>query len=165
MLVGVAKIERRGFTTLVAMTTYGDMVFHEKLKALMKRHRYSQTDVAKGVDVSQSLVSLWTKGKSVPALDDAARLAKFLGVGLDYLGDDEMDDPPASEFSESERALIELVRAMGLDRREATRRLTTSGNQGYIRNPEGGSFPAAGPEYPKESPQSGRGTPRKKLPG
>ena len=166
MLVGVAKIERRGFTTLVVMTTYGGMVFHEKLKTLMKRHRYSQTDVAKGVDVSQSLVSLWTKGKSVPTLDDAVRLAKFLGVGLDFLGDDAQDDPPVSEFSESERALIELVRAMGLDRREATRRLTTSGNHAYVpRNPEGGPLPAAGPEYPKESPQSGRGTPRKKLPG
>lgn len=167
ILVEATKIARRGFTTLVGVTTYGGMTaFHEKLKALMKQHRYSQTDVAKSVDVSQSLVSLWTKGKSLPSLDDAAKLAKFLGVGLDYLADDTQDDPAPPEFAEWERGIVELMRMMGLDRKEATRRLTTSPNQGqppkYL---EGGPFPAAGPEYPNESPQGGRGTPRKKQPG
>jgi transcriptional regulator with XRE-family HTH domain len=115
--------------------------------------------------VSQSLVSLWTLGKRIPDLQESARLAKLFDVDLGYLADDEMDDPPASEFAEWERGVIELIRAMGLDRREATRRLTTSSSPGYVRIPEGGPFPAAGPEYPNESPQSGRGTPRKKLPG
>lgn len=141
------------------------MIFSKKLKLLAGRHRYSQATLAQRVGVSQNLVSLWMRGMSVPDLPTSAKIAKLFDVDLGYLADDAQDDPPASEFSESERALIELVRAMGLDRREATRRLTTSGNQGYVRTPEVGPFPAAGPEYPNESPQSGRGTPRKKLPG
>lgn len=105
------------------MATYDGMNFAAKLKLLMKQHRYSQNDVAARVDVSQSLVSMWTTGKSVPAMYEAARLAKLLNVDVEFLADDAQDEPAPAEFTEGERAIIELIRAMRLERQEALRRL------------------------------------------
>ena len=79
------------------MATYDGMNFAAKLKLLMKQHRYSQNDVAARVDVSQSLVSMWTTGKSVPAMYEAARLAKLLNVDVEFLADDAQDEPAPAE--------------------------------------------------------------------
>lgn len=153
------------------MTTYDGMVFSAKLKALMKRHRYSQQDVADRVDVSQSLVSLWTKGDRVPDLPTAAKLAKLFDVGLAYLADDAQDEPPAmSEISEWERAVLDLIHALGIDRQEALRRLVTAPatptqyvDPARVLDPR--PLPQPGPLIPPGAPSYKPETPRKKQPG
>lgn len=153
------------------MATYVGMEFSAKLKLLMARHRYSQTKVAEAIDVSQSLVSLWTLGKGVPDLHEAAKLAEFLGVDLSYLANDAQDEPPAtSEISEWERAVLDLIHALGLDRQEALRRLVTPTSTPtqhvdprQVIDPK--LLPPAGPSVPPGAPSNTPGMPRKKQPG
>ncbi|WP_237722884.1 helix-turn-helix domain-containing protein [Singulisphaera acidiphila] len=139
------------------------MEFSAKLKKLMKQQRYSQTDVAVQVEVSQSLVSLWTKGERVPDLRVSAKLARLFGVDLDYLADDAQDEPPASEFTEWERAVIDLIHALGLEKSEALRRLATPAAAGISVDPK--PFPPAGPSIPSGAPAYQPERPRKKQPG
>ena len=151
------------------MVTYDGMVFSAKLKLLMARHRYSQTKVAEAISVSQSLVSLWTLGKGVPDLHEAAKLAKFFGVELNYLADDALDEPPPSEFSGWERSVIDLVRALELEKGEVLRRLTTPPHVS-VQPVEPGPispnpYPPSGPEIPDESPPPARGIPHKRRHG
>lgn len=153
------------------MATYVGMEFSAKLKLLMARHRYSQTKVAEAISVSQSLVSLWTKGKGVPDLHEAAKLAEFFGVELSYLANDAQDDPPAtSEISEWERAVLDLIHALGIDRQEALRRLITPPatptqyvDPRQVIDPR--PLPQPGPMIPPGAPSSTPETPRKKQPG
>lgn len=149
------------------MATYVGMEFSAKLKLLMARHRYSQTRVAEAINVSQSLVSLWTKGKGVPDLHEAAKLAEFFGVELNYLANDAQDDPPAtSGISEWERAVLDLIHALGIDRQEALRRLVTPTQHidpRQVIDPR--PLPPAGPMIPPGAPSYTPETPRKKQPG
>ena len=60
----------------------------------MAERRLTQDLVGREVGVSQNLVSLWARGKSVPDLYQAAALARLLGTSLYYLADDARDEPP-----------------------------------------------------------------------
>jgi transcriptional regulator with XRE-family HTH domain len=90
----------------------------------MAERRLTQDRVGREVGVSQNLVSLWARGKSVPDLYQAAALARLLGTSLDYLADDARDDPPAPEpVPSDERAILNLYRALRLTEAEALRGL------------------------------------------
>jgi transcriptional regulator with XRE-family HTH domain len=94
--------------------TYGNMEFASKLKRLMGEHRYSQESLARRLDVSQGLVSKWTRGLGLPDLREGKVLADLFGVSVDFLADDRIDSPvPATD---RERAIWEIVRAIGPDR-------------------------------------------------
>jgi transcriptional regulator with XRE-family HTH domain len=100
------------------------MEFHGKLRRLMAGRRLSQEMVARAVGVSQNLISLWVRGKSVPDLYKAAALARLFGTTVDYLADDSQDEPPAPEaVPADERAILTLYRALGLTEAEALRGL------------------------------------------
>jgi transcriptional regulator with XRE-family HTH domain len=86
----------------------------------MAERRLTQDLVGREVGVSQNLVSLWARGKSVPDLYQAAALARLLGTSLDYLADDARDEPPAPEpVPSDERAILNLYRALRLTEAEA----------------------------------------------
>jgi transcriptional regulator with XRE-family HTH domain len=100
------------------------MEFQGKLRRLMAGRRLSQEMVARAVGVSQNLISLWARGKSVPDLYEAAALARLFGTSVDYLADDSQDEPPAPEaMPADERAILNLYRALGLTEAEALRGL------------------------------------------
>jgi hypothetical protein len=78
-----------------------------------------------------------TAGKRRPYLDQGLRLAQTLGISLDYLANDDLDEPPGVEFSADERALVSVYRAKGLDFEEAVRRLdvrSPAWNPGSVRD-------------------------------
>lgn len=123
-VVETTNLYRRGFTTCEAMATYVGMEFSEKLRILMEKYRYSQTDVAKAVDLSQSLVSLWTRGERVPDLPTAAKLAKLFSVDVNFLADDDQDEPPPqAELPDDERFILQMYRDLGLSRKDAANAL------------------------------------------
>lgn len=107
----------------MAMVTYDAMEFGAKLKMLMqmREHRYSQESLARelevshGIEVSQNLVSLWTRGKSFPDIRAALALSKVFGVSVDYLAHDEMDVPPVAEMTDRERMVWEAVKTIGAE--------------------------------------------------
>jgi transcriptional regulator with XRE-family HTH domain len=92
------------------------MRFEEKLRREMLLKGFNQQRLARASGVSDSEVSRILAGKSQPGLENALKLARAVGVSLDYLADDSMDsDPKRAEpldpwVSES----LELVRELGV---------------------------------------------------
>jgi transcriptional regulator with XRE-family HTH domain len=103
---------------------YGVMEFSEKLEKMIAEKGITQTALARETGIDQSAISAMTLGKRRPYMDQALLLARALGVPLDYLADDSMDEPPpTTELGEVAIAILDLVEALDLDKREALRRL------------------------------------------
>ncbi len=87
-----------------------------KLKNLMNAKGLNGQKLARLSQVSDSEISRILQGKSRPGLDNALRLARALGVSLDYLADDNLDaEPPepADSLSPDERKVLGLIQRIG----------------------------------------------------
>lgn len=93
-------------------TNCGEMELSQKLKVLMRAQRYSQSQVAVKLGVSQPQVSTWVTGKSRPDVRETLVLARLLGVPMEYLVDDAMETVDA-ESPEQVREILKLVRYVG----------------------------------------------------
>jgi transcriptional regulator with XRE-family HTH domain len=109
------------------------MNLKEKLRLLMARNGLNGQKLARVSQVSDSEISRILQGKSRPGLDNAFRLAKALGVSLDYLADDALDEDPTqamqSHSPEEQKILasslkvgyievltiLEIIRNLGYD--------------------------------------------------
>lgn len=92
------------------------MRYSEKLYKQMLRMGLNQQKLAKKSQVSDSEVSRILGGKSQPGLENAFRLARAVGVSLDFLADDALEtDPsqPAGPASATERDILEAAKALG----------------------------------------------------
>src|SRR5208282_2063286 len=97
--------------------SYGrDMILKDKLQMLMTRHRLNGQKLARQAQVSDSEISRILQGKSRPGLDNAFRLAKAVGVSLDFLADDTLDvepTPPSDKLSPDERKIVSIAQKIG----------------------------------------------------
>ncbi len=87
-----------------------------KLKNLMNTKGLNGQKLARLSQVSDSEISRILQGKSRPGLDNALRLARALGVSLDYLADDQLDaEPaePADSLSFDERKVLGIIQKIG----------------------------------------------------
>ena len=92
------------------------MELKDKLQMLMARHALNGQKLARSSRVSDSEISRILQGKSRPGLDNAFRLARSVGVTLDYLADDSLDvEPPRPEdhLSPEERRILSLAQKIG----------------------------------------------------
>jgi transcriptional regulator with XRE-family HTH domain len=92
------------------------MELKDKLQMLMARAALNGQKLARSSKVSDSEISRILQGKSRPGLDNAFRLARSVGVTLDYLADDSMDvEPPKAEdhLSADERKILTLAQKVG----------------------------------------------------
>jgi transcriptional regulator with XRE-family HTH domain len=110
----------------------GTMRLNAKLQKLCGGHGkrlLSQRELAHHVGESKSTVNRWfkepgEKDATTPNLAQALRLARVLGVTLEYLADDELDvEPPSAEPSRDEHLVLETFHSIGIPVREAVRRL------------------------------------------
>ena len=96
---------------------YGrDMELKDKLQTLMARRALNGQKLARSSGVSDSEISRILQGKSRPGLDNAFRLARSVGVTLDYLADDSLDvEPPSPEdhLPSDERKVLSLAQKIG----------------------------------------------------
>jgi len=99
------------------------MEFAKKLQRLRAARRYSQEALALELGCSQNLVSLWCRGKALPDLKEAARIATLFGVSVDFLADDGQDEPMVRP---AEEAAVKLVRSLMLGENEVIRRLAAA---------------------------------------
>lgn len=92
------------------------MKFHAKLKTLCGRKNWNQADLCRALSgvVSESIVSDWFKAKRRPTMDVALMVAKALNVSLDYLADDNMDEPVIDTNAE-EAEILAIVRRLGYE--------------------------------------------------
>jgi len=92
------------------------MELKDKLQMLMGRHNLNGQKLARLSRVSDSEISRILQGKSRPGLDNAYRLAKSVGVTLDFLADDGLDaEPPrpGDNLSPDERKILTLSQKIG----------------------------------------------------
>lgn len=66
--------------------------FGKKLAALRKELKMSQTDLAKKLDTSVSVISRYERDEMTPSIDTAKRLATFLDTTVGYLLGETEDD-------------------------------------------------------------------------
>lgn len=95
------------------------MKLEEKLLTEMVRRGLNGQKLARVSKVSDSEISRILAGKSRPGLENAFRLAKAVGVSLDYLADDALDADPARSsdpLTSDERELLDLAHGIGTAR-------------------------------------------------
>lgn len=61
-----------------------DTKFEEILQEFLLRHNLTQTAFALELNIHQSQVSEWLKGKAKPGYDMLKRMAQAFGVSADY---------------------------------------------------------------------------------
>lgn len=107
--------------------SYGVMRFSEKLEIWIGKRGLTQGTLAKQVGLSPSAISDMTAAKRRPYMDQGLKLAKALGLSLDFLADDDLDYPAeaGSDMTDDERFVLQLIRDLGLGRAEAVKRLAS----------------------------------------
>jgi transcriptional regulator with XRE-family HTH domain len=92
------------------------MKLQDKLQMLMARRNLNGQRLARLSSVSDSEISRILQGKSRPGLDNAFRLARAVGVSLDFLADDTLDvepTPPSDKLSPEERKIVSIAQKIG----------------------------------------------------
>lgn len=90
------------------------MEFHAKLAMLCESKRFTNSDLARASGASKAAVGSWMAGTCKPTLDAALRVARVLGVSLDYLADDSQDGAIEAVVLDDEfRSIIAVVESLG----------------------------------------------------
>ena len=92
------------------------MKLEQKLLTEMVRRGLNGQKLARISQVSDSEISRILAGKSRPGLENAFRLAKAVGISLDYLADDSLDSDPAKSsdpLTAEEREVLDLAHGIG----------------------------------------------------
>jgi transcriptional regulator with XRE-family HTH domain len=91
----------------------------ERLRACRLAAKLSLRDLANICKVSKSAISFYEAGQLSPKIEYVRAIAAALNVSVEYLtGESDIKTPTPEEFSESERAWIELYRKLSPDVRE-----------------------------------------------
>jgi transcriptional regulator with XRE-family HTH domain len=97
------------------------MAAAQKLMRLIEHRRTTQGDVETAVGLPQGRISKWSAGQGEPTIRQALHLARWFGVLLESLADDELDELIAEDTRGDIRTITSIIGVMGT--REALRRL------------------------------------------
>jgi transcriptional regulator with XRE-family HTH domain len=95
------------------------MKLEEKLAAHMVRLGLNGQKLARISQVSDSEISRILAGKSRPGLENAFRLARAVGISLDFLADDTLTVDPlqdADPLTPEQREVLDLAHGIGRSR-------------------------------------------------
>lgn len=95
----------------------------QKLDLLLKSRGIKQAAFERAAILSENRISKWKNGQGEPSASESLRMARILGVSVEWLIDDEKAYPAPQESVEWERSVLDLIQALGLDKQEALRRL------------------------------------------
>ena len=96
------------------------MELPRKIAVRMEEMRLSQADLARATGIAQNSISRVLSGKQRLYLDQAKRIADFLSLPLDYIADDELDQPRAGVgLTDQESFLLRVVRELGYEESKA----------------------------------------------
>ena len=103
------------------------MLFSQILKTQMEEHGYTNYRLAKLLDCSQSTVSAWLKGASMPSKARMKQIAKLFNVSVDYMsGNEKAATIDGDGLNELEIEVIQLFRAASPPTRTAMLQLLRS---------------------------------------
>ncbi len=91
----------------------------DKLLTAMARQGLNGQKLAQRSKVSDSEISRILSGQSTPGLENAFRLARAVGVSLDFLADDALESDPlraTDPVTPEERRLLDLAQRVGMIR-------------------------------------------------
>ena len=60
-------------------------IFSDRLDELLKKNNVNQKDLAKAINISESLISKYRSGERNPSIDTLEKIANYFNVSLDYL--------------------------------------------------------------------------------
>jgi transcriptional regulator with XRE-family HTH domain len=58
---------------------------NERITALRKQHKLSQTELAKRIGVSRTIIGNYERGENTPSIDNVIKLAQAFDVSVDFL--------------------------------------------------------------------------------
>lgn len=84
--------------------------FGYRLRALRKKKRMTQTQVAKRLNISKASISGYENNVKTPSVDTLIQMSNLYGVSTDYLlGLDNRDMLDVDGLSERQKALLEQI--------------------------------------------------------
>jgi|GEM_PF-5873693 len=96
------------------------MTFAEKLGILIQRSGKSQSDVAREAGLTPTTLSQMRLGNRRPYMDQALLIARSLGVSLDFLADNSLDEPhsqanasPDEFMNKDEFSIWQMIKTLG----------------------------------------------------
>ncbi len=82
----------------------------DRIKNLRKTNGYTQTELAKKLDITRSSVNAWEMGVSVPSTYYVIELSKLFKVSTDFLlGCDTTASVDVSNLSDRDIALVQQI--------------------------------------------------------
>lgn len=91
-------------------------MFSDILTSLRRKAGYSQSDLGKLLNRSNTCISMYEQGRRMPDYDTMLRISELFNVSMDYLYEKEV--PAEPELTESESALIALFRQIPPERQQ-----------------------------------------------
>lgn len=84
----------------------------DKIKAALESKGWTQSAFEKLALLSENKISKWKDDKGRPTAQEALRMARLLEISVEYLIDDDQEEPPrpAPVLSEREAAILAIVR-------------------------------------------------------
>lgn len=113
---------------------------HEKVELLLKITGSNKTQLAKAIGVQPGRISELKDCKWNPSAIQALRMARALGVSLDFLVDDEQEEIPSLSILDQNQWIAETIRTLGFERAKA-RLLRTDDEPSSERAGSGGDRP------------------------
>lgn len=92
------------------------MKYAEKLYRQLVRLGWNQQKLSRTSGVSDSEVSRILAGKSNPGLENAFRLSKAVGLSLDFMANEELNEDPRLEvtgLTDAQKELLATAKAIG----------------------------------------------------
>lgn len=101
----------------------------EKIKARMEERGVKQNALATKLQVNDNRVTLWLQGTGLPDAYQAARIAAYLELPLDYLVDDTQVEPPEYDaprrvLTTAQDTVLMMARAVSMDDPDPSQLLT-----------------------------------------
>lgn len=93
--------------------------FHTKFKELRLVSGYTQQELARKLDVSQSSITMWENGKRQPDLETLEVIADFFNVDMNYLTG--VSDSTTRILNQEQFELLQIFDALNPEGREKLR--------------------------------------------
>lgn len=115
----------------------------EKITILLERRGMRQADLSRATGIRESRLTQLGQSDGKLRVPEALKIARALGVPLDFLADDEMTEPPES-LSADDQTLLRITRGLGYD--EALKRLLRAPGEHRVsyNEPPGNASPSTG---------------------